>query len=60
VGFEIAALRGGEHRHGQAHGLAGQAIAQPKPPIKFDRDIKIPQGMWPANWKAGFREIHQE
>jgi hypothetical protein len=58
--FEIVALRGGEHRQGQAHGLARQAMAQSKPPIKFGSDIKITQGMWPPNRKAGFREIHQE
>jgi hypothetical protein len=60
VAFEIVALRGGEHRQGQAHGLAGQAVAQSKPPIKFGSDIKITQGMWPPDWQAGFREIHQE
>jgi hypothetical protein len=60
VAFKIAELRGSEHRRGQAHGLARQATAQPKPPIKFGGDIKIPQGMWPADWQARFREIHQE
>jgi hypothetical protein len=60
VALEIAELRSREYRQGQAHNLTGQVIAQPKPPIKFGGDIKIPQGMWPPDWKAGFREIHQE
>jgi hypothetical protein len=60
VGLEITELRGREYRQGQAHGLTGQAIAQPKPPNLIGGDIKIPKGMWPPDWKAGFREIHQE
>jgi hypothetical protein len=41
MSFQVIALRGGEHRQGQAHGLAGQGGAQPKPPIEFGRDIEI-------------------
>jgi hypothetical protein len=57
--LEIAELRGREYRQGQAHGLARQGIAQQKTPVKFGSDIEIAMRVWPPDWQAGFRKIHQ-
>jgi hypothetical protein len=59
VRLKIAELRRAEHWQRQGHRLPGKAVIQPKPPIKFGCDIEIARGMWPANWQAGFWEIHQ-
>jgi len=59
VRLKIAELRRAEDWQRQGNSLPGEAVVQPESSIKFGCDIKIARGMWPANWQARFREIHQ-